>query len=226
MGQKTSFFTIDRKLLEDALWLSEPFTKGQAWLDLIGRASYKDGEKAKRGEIITSERELADRWKWTRKKVRCFLRSLESAGMIKKTAQGPSEGPSEGPRQGTSIMLENYAFYQGQGPREGPREGPSEGPKNDISSYSNKTNKTNINNISIMPDGIREELAELWGGEKAEALLEEVRTYYQEHPEKDFPGWKEAALQFHANQQRWQGSRRQRDPMSRAIAAFIGGEAQ
>ena len=42
MGQKTSFFTIDRKLLEEELWLAEPFTKGQAWLDLIGRASYKD----------------------------------------------------------------------------------------------------------------------------------------------------------------------------------------
>ena len=223
MGQKTSFFTIDRKLLEDDLWLAEPFTKGQAWLDLIGRASYKDGEKAKRGEILTSERELAERWKWTRKKVQCFLQNLERAGMIKKTVQGTREGTSKGTSKGTSIMLENYAFYQGQGTRQGTSEGTREGTKNDISSYSNKTNITNINNISYMPDGIKEELAQLFGGERTEALLAEVRDYYQEHPEKEFPGWKEAALQFNENQKRWQGNRRPRDPMSRAIAAFIGG---
>lgn len=219
MGERTSFFTIDRRLFEEELWLSEPFTKGQAWVDLIGRASYKDGNQIRRGEILSTERELAARWRWTRKKVRCFLQSLENAGMIKRTIQGPSEGPKKGPKQGTSILLENYAFYQGQGPKQGPREGPSEGPKNGKSTYSNKTNINNITNISYMPDGIREELAQLFGGERTEALLAEVRAYYQEHPEKEFPGWKEAALQFNANQKRWQS--RPRDPMARAIAAFM-----
>ena len=223
MGARTSFFTIDRRLLEEELWLSEPFTKGQAWLDLIGRARYKDTEETKRGEIITSERELAARWKWTRKKVQCFIQSLEKAGMITRRPQGTREGTRQGTNKGTSLTLENYAFYQGQGTSKGTSEGTREGTKNRKSTYSNKTNKTNINNISYMPDGIREELAELFG-DKTEQLIESVRTYYREHPERDFPGWKDAALQFNANQQRWQKQpkrKRPADPMGRAIAAFM-----
>lgn len=211
MGNRTTFFTIDRRLLEEELWTAEPFTKGQAWVDLIGRASYKDGELTKRGELITSERALADRWHWSRKKVRCFIQSLERAGMIKRTVQGPKEGPSQGPSEGTSLFLEKYAFFQGAGPREGPKKGTREGP------YYNNIN--NINNLSIMPDDIAEELRPIFG-DKTEQLLEDVRAYYEQHPEKEFPGWREAALQFNRNQQRWQHRKRQ-DPMANAIAAFL-----
>lgn len=108
--EQTTFFKIDRKLLDDEFWLSEPFTKPQAWVDLIGLANYGDvkrmeGEKMvtyARGSVVTSVRTLANRWRWSQEKVRNYLAALESDSMAsaKKSARG------------IIITLENYAFYQ------------------------------------------------------------------------------------------------------------------
>lgn len=40
-------------------------------------------------------------------------------------------------------------------------------------------------------------------GERADALIEDVRAYYMAHPEKPFPGWPIALAQFDRNQKRW-----------------------
>ena len=34
---------VNRKLIHDSRWLSEPFSRGQAWVDMVGLAQYKDG---------------------------------------------------------------------------------------------------------------------------------------------------------------------------------------
>lgn len=208
MGNRTTFFTIDRRLLEEELWTAEPFTKGQAWVDLIGRASYKDGELTKRGELIITERGLAERWKWPDPKVRRFLEFLAKEGMITRSKIRSKN------RSGyrSKITIEKYDFYQDVRSESGSK-------NRSKNRSSNRNNINNINNLSIIPDGIAEELQQLFG-EKTEQLLEDVRAYYEQHPEKEFPGWKEAALQFNRNQQRWQHRKRQ-DPMANAIAAFL-----
>jgi hypothetical protein len=33
---------LNRKLFDNELWLLEPFTKGQAWVDLFANANFKD----------------------------------------------------------------------------------------------------------------------------------------------------------------------------------------
>lgn len=216
MGERTTFFTIDRKLLEDELWTAEPFTKGQAWVDLIGRASYKDTDELKRGEIITTERELATKWKWPNAKVHRFLEFLETEQMITRSKVRSKNRSKERSR----ITLEKYGFYQGERSKERSNERSNDRSKNGKSTYSIKNNINNINNISLnTPDGVREELAQIFG-DKTEQLLEDVRAYYEQHPEKEFPGWREAALQFNRNQQRW-GQRKRQDPMANAIAAFL-----
>ena len=40
-------------------------------------------------------------------------------------------------------------------------------------------------------------------GDRADALIEDVRRYYSTHPEKQFPGWPIALAQFDSNQRRW-----------------------
>lgn len=40
-------------------------------------------------------------------------------------------------------------------------------------------------------------------GDRADALIEDVRRYYSTHPEKQFPGWPIALAQFDSNQKRW-----------------------
>ena len=72
------------------LWNSEPFSKGQAWLDLLLHANFTDNEilikgqviKLKRGEQARSEVTLSKHWKWSRNKVRRFLELLKKEGMI------------------------------------------------------------------------------------------------------------------------------------------------
>jgi hypothetical protein len=75
-----------RKLADSPMWLSEKFTRGQAWVDLLMLAQHKDTYfrirgirvDVKRGQLAWSQQRLADRWKWSRGKVRRFLSELES----------------------------------------------------------------------------------------------------------------------------------------------------
>lgn len=77
-----------RRLKDSDLWLAEPFTRGQAWLDLLMLAKWKAGYVRIRGirvdlepgQLAWSEVELAKRWQWGRKKVRRFLQELEHEG--------------------------------------------------------------------------------------------------------------------------------------------------
>jgi len=84
------WISIHRKIADNPLWLSEPFTKSQAWIDLIILATHKSsyllirGIKIdlKRGQVGWSEPRLAKRWRWSRSKVRGFLKLLEKEQQI------------------------------------------------------------------------------------------------------------------------------------------------
>lgn len=79
-----------RQLLDNPLWSCEVFSRGQAWVDLLLLANfdrsffYKRGVKieVERGQVARSEVELADRWRWSRTKVRSFLKHLEKEQQI------------------------------------------------------------------------------------------------------------------------------------------------
>lgn len=101
----------NRELKDHWLWLSEPFTKGQAWMDLIMLARWKDGKSIhrgrllyrKRGDVCCSLSHLAVRWQWSRNKVKRFMTLLESEGMI----------VLNGATDDTTITLVNYSKWQG-----------------------------------------------------------------------------------------------------------------
>lgn len=103
---------IHRKITETDLWQDdEPYCKRAAWIDLILMANHEGRDvwvgvktiRVERGSFITSQEKLAARWKWSRKKVKTFLDSLQSLGMIKTSV---STGKY------TAVTLENYGFYQ------------------------------------------------------------------------------------------------------------------
>ena len=88
-----AYFTILRRFMYDDLWLEEPFSRGQAWVDLIARARYFDGTvildryapvQLARGELIWSQKQMEERWQWGRTKVRNFLDWLEDSKMIER----------------------------------------------------------------------------------------------------------------------------------------------
>jgi len=90
MAELKGWVAIHRSICENDLWFLEPFTKAQAWIDLLLNANHKDGEinirgniiHIKRGQIGWSQITMAKRWRWSRQKVRRFLEYLIIEQMI------------------------------------------------------------------------------------------------------------------------------------------------
>lgn len=89
---KSNYFYVNRSLLHSDRWLSEPFTRGQAWVDLFGLAQHRRGYfrvrgirvEVERGQLAYSQITLAKRWQWSRNKVRRYLKELEKDGDVKQ----------------------------------------------------------------------------------------------------------------------------------------------
>src|SRR5690554_3919120 len=103
--------SIHRKLQNHWLWKERPFTKGQAWVDILLFVNHKPGKvffnneivEVNTGEKITSEVKLAEKWGWSRTKVRTFLRLLEQDNMIKNIKENGKR---------TRLKVLNYSDYQ------------------------------------------------------------------------------------------------------------------
>ena len=87
---KKGYILLDRQIQDHFLWQNKPFSKGQAWIDLLMLVNHTDekvlfdGEliDVKRGEKITSLVKLSTRWGWSINKVSRFLNLLENELMI------------------------------------------------------------------------------------------------------------------------------------------------
>jgi hypothetical protein len=83
---------LHRSISDNDLWTSEPFSRGQAFVDLLLLASHKDSffykrgvkVQVKRGQLAWSESSISERWKWSRNKVRKFLKDLEKEQQIEQ----------------------------------------------------------------------------------------------------------------------------------------------
>lgn len=80
-----------RQIQDNMLWTdSEPFDRRSAWIDLIMMANVQTKEilyrgqliRIKRGQVYTSIRKLAARWRWSRDKVNRFIKTLIKAHML------------------------------------------------------------------------------------------------------------------------------------------------
>lgn len=142
---------VNRQLQEHWLWKDKPFSKGQAWIDLIMLANHEDKKMPYKGKVITCERGtvnlsisfLADRWGWSRHKARDFFKLLEADGMVTVNAT----------TNRTTITIENYALHNDSPTTKGQRkdsEGTAEGQRGDTTNNDNNYNNDN-KNIYIEP---------------------------------------------------------------------------
>jgi hypothetical protein len=126
-----------RKLADSPLWLSEPFTRGQAWVDMLILANHKDGfirvrgvrVAIKRGQLAWSQLSLASRWKWSRGKCRRFLSELESEKELKIVQQNS--------KVTSLITILNYTYHQSGGTTGST----TNGQQTDNKRYTNKNGK-------------------------------------------------------------------------------------
>lgn len=105
------WISLYRQIVDNWIWKSnEPFDKRSAWISLLLKANHKDTKimidgklvEVKKGSFITSEVKLSEEWRWGRKKVRTFLKSLEDDKMLTKNSTSKY----------TSLTIENWDLYQ------------------------------------------------------------------------------------------------------------------
>ena len=85
-----NFMMLSREILEDPMYLSDRFTRMQAFIDLCYLAAYKErtftirGNKVtvKQGQVAKSVRDLAVRWQWSVNTVMKFITELKEGGYI------------------------------------------------------------------------------------------------------------------------------------------------
>lgn len=110
MAKNRGYISVWRDIQDNDLWTSEPFSKGQAWIDLLLMANHEEKTvilgneviKAEVGSVITSELKLMNRWSWGKEKLRNFLKLLEKLEMIERRAD----------HKKTYILITNYTKYQ------------------------------------------------------------------------------------------------------------------
>lgn len=108
--KKKGWVLLYRSIRDSWIWDYKPFDPGRAWIDLILDANHDDGKvftgtsliSIKRGQDWVSVRSLAERWGWSKDRVRKFLKLLESDSMIRIKATP----------FGTLLTIVNYEDFQ------------------------------------------------------------------------------------------------------------------
>lgn len=138
---------LHRALSKSDLWTSEPFTRGQAWADLLMLANHAPkiirirGVRVEinRGEVGWSEVKLAERWKWSRGKLRRFLSELKNDERIVQQADNIT----------ARISIINYDKYQCDDTPNDTAEDTTDGQQTvqqtDSKRYTNKNDKNDKN---------------------------------------------------------------------------------
>ncbi|WP_455819690.1 DnaA N-terminal domain-containing protein [Clostridium butyricum] len=101
---------VHRDIQNCWIWEEKPFSRGQAFIDLILMVNHEDKKimfngtliEIKRGSGITSIRKLSDKWGWSKNKVDHFLKQLQSDEMISYKKDTKK----------TVVTIENYDLYQ------------------------------------------------------------------------------------------------------------------
>ncbi len=121
------------------MYLMEPFTKWQAWCDLLLMAYYAPTDifvrgvriRAERGCVYMSAEKLAERWQWSRGKVNRFILYLISDGRIVQQKSNVIN----------CISILNYDRYQQSGTTDDTADSTTDSTTDDTTLYINKNNK-------------------------------------------------------------------------------------
>lgn len=147
MSKKIGFLKIERSLESHWLWKEKPYANGQAWIDLLMCAKYKDDKAPfgkdlimlKRGQLVTSQLQLAEKWGWHRDSVRRLLTALQNDGMVR----------IEGNNKYTIITICNFDTYQGFTPAQATTEATDEQQQRQHQNGTVEEGKEVKNSISI-----------------------------------------------------------------------------
>lgn len=113
MDKNKGWIKLYRSIEDHWLWQNEKFNNQSAWIDILLMVNHEPKKihvaneilEIKTGQRWTSIRQLAQRWRWSEKRVLSFLNLLQSDGMIYKDSTS----------KGTLLTVVNYGDFQGHG---------------------------------------------------------------------------------------------------------------
>ena len=138
------YIKLYRKSEENLLYFSEVFTKWQAWTDLVLIANHSKKTLSIRGNLISikrgqtaySEESLAQRWKWSRGKVRRFINYLKTEQQIEQQQSNVLN----------ILTIKNYDLYHGNGTTDSTTDSTTDGQQT-VQQTDTNNNDKNVNNV-------------------------------------------------------------------------------
>lgn len=179
MGElnNNGFIMFSRDIQKDPMYLSERFTRMQAYSDLCYLAAFKEREfcirgnkvSLQRGQVAKSVRDLAQRWQWSVNTVTKFIKELQEDGYIETQRTSVNQ----------IITIKKYILFNTQNNTQTDTQ---------IATQTDTQNETPIINIKELKNEIKkeieEELANASKKQKSSAFvpptLDEVRQYIKE----------------------------------------------
>lgn len=176
MDPSKNWIRLHRNILVNSLWRGEPFTRGQAWVDLLLLANHSDGYimprgiyiPVHRGQVGYSAKQLSIRWKWSEGKVNRYLQLLNDLEMILIEKYGKNGAQNGAEKSCVSILITilNYDTYQSSG-AQNESETERKRSANESETEPNKKNKKNKKENNIETDSAKTGLLEICQAWKA-----------------------------------------------------------
>lgn len=168
------WISIHRALSDNPLWTCESFSRGQAWVDIILLSNHKDAYfykrgikiEVKRGQLAWSELALSERWKWSRNKVRKFLKDLEKEHQILISKTNVTQ----------LVTVVNYDKYQSKGQQTEHQKDTKRTPNDTTDGHQKDTNNNDNNENPVK--NVKNENNLLTEVKTSDVPLEQVE-YYQ-----------------------------------------------
>lgn len=143
----SGWIKLHRKMQRRDDYFAEQFCKNMAWIDMLWLANHKTKKilvrgiyvDIKRGQTAYAEDTLAERWQWSRGKVRRFLAVLENRGQIVQQKNNII----------TLITITNYEEYQGNDTTDSTTNGQQTDTNKNDKTLKNETIKTIVEYLNI-----------------------------------------------------------------------------
>lgn len=203
MSDTKGWIKLHRGICDNPIWQSEPFSRGQAWVDLLLLANHKDsyfykrGNKVNvlRGQVGRSEVELSDRWRWSRSKVRKFLNDLKKEQQIEQQKTSVTQ----------ILTIINYDKYQEKEQQKDSRKTAEEQQKDTYKNVKNikndnnrATDELNLQNVLAYFDerGMKSEGYKCWNWYDADSNIVNGKYVWVTNKGNLIKNWKRACGQW------------------------------
>lgn len=201
---------IHRQLQDHWLWEERPFSKAQAWIDMLLLANHDDNKfllgnelvEVKCGSFITSEVKLMERWGWGKSKTRAFLDLLQTDEMIIKKSD----------RKKTTITIVNYKEYATLETTDRPQADRQQTNSRPIADTNNNDNNDNNENKYIYVKDIYNEICvsfprlTVLSDKRKKAIKARLNTYSVEQIKEVFTKAEASDFLKGKNNRNWQAN--------------------